>query len=70
MSIISGLSGSEQWGLFNNGNNSFPISFTDFACIAAAGERTENTIKTVDKTGFTAVLGSAEAARTYISAGL
>ena len=61
--------GKQQWGTFGNGQNTFPLAFLNFACMAVAGERTENSIITVSKTGFTAVIGYNNSAKTYLAAG-
>ena len=38
--------------------------------MGAAGERTENTIVAYSVTGFTAVVGNTNAARTFLAAGV
>lgn len=58
-----------QWGTFVNGTNQYPVSFTKFAAMAVAGERTENTITACSVTGFTAVVGNTTAARTFLAVG-
>lgn len=60
---------SKQWGAFANGSNRYPVTFSRFAAMAAAGERTENTITACSVTGFTAVVGNTAAAQTYLAAG-
>lgn len=62
--------GKQQWGTFHNGTNQYPVSFTEFAAMAAAGERNENTITACSVTGFTAVVGNTAAAQTYLAAGV
>lgn len=59
----------KQWGTFVNGTNQYPVSFTEFTAMAAAGERTENTITACSVTGFTAVVGNTTAARTFLAVG-
>lgn len=60
----------KQWGAFVKGTNQYPVSFTEFAAMAAAGERNENTITACSVTGFTAVVGNTTAARTFLAVGV